>query len=69
VSELDVMDSAHLRSAKRAAATCLHQRLLGKHNLGLPEIARTFGGEYELNGDERAELLRFLVHRNGTAKK
>jgi hypothetical protein len=68
VSELDVMDSASLRAAKERATRSLHQRLVGAHGMGLPEIARMFGGEYELNQDERAELLRFLVLRNGTRK-
>ena len=68
MSELDVMDSASLRWAKERAARSLHQRLISAHGMGLPEIARMFGGEYELNQDERAELLRFLVQKNGTRK-
>ena len=68
MSELDVMDSAHLRHAKSSAARTLRQRLNGKHRMGLPEIAHMWGGEFELKADERAELLRFLVEKNGTKR-
>ena len=69
MSELDVMDSANMRAARKSAERTLRMRLHSQHSLSLPEIAHMWGGEFGLSNDELAELLRHLVEKNGTRKK